>query len=73
MIRNTHIKHLLDIHPVSDRLAVAQFKVGKRMRLNIISAYAPQAMLDSEVKDKFYAELQTLVEQYKHSGITLIA
>ena len=66
------MKHIVDIHPVSDRLAVAVIKAGQTYTLNLITAYAPHAGRPEEEKESFYSELQETYSSYETKGPTWI-
>ena len=72
VIRQHIVKHIVDIHPHSDRLAVAVLKIGATFTLNLISAYAPHAGRTEEEKEAFYEDLQLLYSSYKNKGPTWI-
>ena len=50
---------LLDVQFVSDRLMVAVFGLGK-LKLHLVSAYAPTEDKDGQEKDSFYLNLQKI-------------
>ena len=72
VIDNSIIKDLLDIHPVSDRIAVSVFRLGASYTLNLITTYAPHAGRAEAEKDAFYGELQQTHDKYKNKGPTFV-
>ena len=55
------IDKVSEVIRVSDRILLLKLLIGTNM-VNIISVYAPQVGLTTEVKDKFFETLQTIVK-----------
>ncbi|XP_070045783.1 uncharacterized protein [Nicotiana tomentosiformis] len=56
---------MVEVRRVNDRLMIIKLVVGG-FTLNIISAYAPQASLDEEVKKRFWENLDEMVRGILH-------
>ena len=57
---------VVEVRRVNDRLMTIKLVVGG-FTLNIISAYAPQAGLDEEVKRRFWEDLDEMVRSTPHT------
>ncbi|XP_019225944.1 PREDICTED: craniofacial development protein 2-like [Nicotiana attenuata] len=59
-------KEVVDVRRVNDRLMTIKLVVGG-FNLNIISAYAPLAGLDEEIKRRFWKDLDEMVRGIPHT------
>ena len=56
------IDKVIDINRVNDRIMLIKLIVGKSV-VSVVSAYAPQSVLDDSVKDVFYDERLAVVSK----------
>ncbi|XP_059298097.1 uncharacterized protein LOC132050749 [Lycium ferocissimum] len=57
---------VVGVRRVSDRLMIIKIVVGGHT-LNVVSAYAPQAGQDEEIKRRFWEDLDEVVRGFSHS------
>ena len=63
---------LLSWNPVSSRIALARFK-GRPFNLTVVSVYAPTLPSDTSVKDEFYQQLQSVIDEVPRNDVLVIA
>lgn len=59
---------VVEVRRVNDRMMIIKLASCGRADFNIISAYAPQAGLDKEVKKHFWEELDEVVRGIPHTN-----
>ena len=73
VVRKELVKSVLEVKRTSDRLIVIKLEV-KGLRLNIVSAYAPQVSNSMEEENEFWQNLDGLIESVsKQKRIVLYA
>ncbi|KAI5615281.1 hypothetical protein C0J50_10881, partial [Silurus asotus] len=71
ILKEEYSKSVVEVKRVSDRLMIVKVEV-EGMMINVISAYAPQVGCEMEEKERFWSELDEVVDGVPTKGRLVI-
>ena len=71
LLSKTAAKSLLEWEPVSDRIITARFS-SRFQKVTLVMCYAPTNTTEEEIKENYYAQLQTVVDKIPNRDMLII-